>query len=355
MYYSKSDIIDLGLNQFSELQIKRSLEAFNGIAKLFGREFIDKRFNGNRVPAEVVYITELYENWKLVEQCKNSVEIIKRWKEGLYKEGVDAELYIFAHLIKSGIIPELFPCIENKKSDCRFMKNSQWIYLEVTHRQRSKMFIKGLKITSEIAKIAGKTAKGKHAKVAILRFPTDEELERIINWLYNIGNTNDTKLDDLAYLYLDAKRIYIRKDDKLIEKVDLQKDDKLRKLLPPCSLYAVAIDADKDTIGTAGLYIEDNIAQEIFRRESRQLPKGSPGIICIDTSSPNCEYKKWIPLIKRRFQPKINKRISAVLLFTKSLTNRKVLVSGCYLSNPFANYCINDNLKNIFEKLFNNN
>lgn len=341
MYYSKSDIKDLSLNQFSELQIKRALEAFNEIAKLFGREFIDKRFNGKRIPAEVIYITELWENWKLIEPCKNSGEIIERWKKGLYKEGISAELYIFAHLVKSGIIPELFPCIENRKPDCRFMRNNQWIYLEVTRRETSEMFNKGLKITSEIAKIAGKTAKSKHAKVAILRFPTDEELKKVINWLHNIGNTNNAKLDDLAYLYLDTIQSPVREDDKL------------RELVLAPSLYATFL--GKGLKGTACLYIDDNKAKEILEREAKQLPKSAPGIICIDTSGVSCGYEKWIPLIKRRFQPKINKRISAVFLFKIALTNKKTLINGCFLSNPFANYFINDNLKNIFEKLFNNN
>jgi hypothetical protein len=42
MYYSKSEINELSLEQFSESQLKQSLEAFNGIAQIFGREFIDK-------------------------------------------------------------------------------------------------------------------------------------------------------------------------------------------------------------------------------------------------------------------------------------------------------------------------
>jgi len=106
MYYSKSEISELSFKQFSESQMRRSLEAFNGIAKLFGRDFIDRRFKGHRCPPEVFYITELWENWKIIEPLENSIKIIKRWKEGLYEEGLSAELCIFAHLTKSGIVPE---------------------------------------------------------------------------------------------------------------------------------------------------------------------------------------------------------------------------------------------------------
>jgi len=337
--YSKSEIRELTLKQFSESQLKRALEAFNGIAQLFGRDFIDKRFKGWRCPSEVTYITELWENWKLIEPCKNSIKIIKRWKEGLYEEGISTELFIFAHLINSGIVPELFPCIENKEPDCRINLNNQIIYIEITHRNRSENLKKGIEITGKVARLAGETFKGSHAKIAILRFPTDNELKRITHWLQNIGKINEGKLDNLAFFYLDTIESPLNKKDRLI------------KYIPPHSHYATFI--EKGMKGTAGLYIDDIVAKEILEREAQQLPKQYPGIICIDTSSVSCGYENWIPLIKRRFQPKINKRISAVLLFSISLSNKKSLIRGCFLGNPYARYSVSDKVRSIFSNIFN--
>jgi hypothetical protein len=339
MSYTKSEIKELSLKQFSESQLKRALEAFNGIAQLFGKDFIDKKFKGYRCPSEVIYITELWENWKIIEPCKNSIKIIKRWKEGLYEEGISAELFIFAHLIKSGIVPELFPCIENKEPDCRINLNNQIIFIEITHRNRSENFKKGIEITGKVARLAGETFKGSHAKIAILRFPTDNELKRITHWLQNIGNINEGKLDNLAYFYIDTIESPLSKKDKLI------------KYLSSYSHYATFV--KKGIKGTAGLYIDDIVAKEILKREAQQLPKQYPGVICIDTSSVSCGYKNWIPLIKRRFQPKINKRISAVLLFSISLSNEKSLISGRFLKNIYAKYCVNDDIRIIFENIFN--
>jgi hypothetical protein len=339
MSYTKSEIKELSLKQFSESQLKRALEAFNGIAQLFGKDFIDKKFKGYRCPSEVIYITELWENWKIIEPCKNSIKIIKRWKEGLYEEGISAELFIFAHLIKSGIVPELFPCIENKEPDCRINLNNQIIFIEITHRNRSENFKKGIEITGKVARLAGKTFKGSHAKIAILRLPTNNDFKIITHWLQNIGAINEGKLGNLAYFYLDT-----------IES-PLNKKDRLNKYIPPHSYYATFL--EKGIKGTAGLYIDDIVAKEILEREAQQLPKQYPGIICIDTSSVSCGYENWIPLIKRRFQPKINKRISAVLLFSISLSNKKSLISGCFLNNIYAKYYVNDGIKIIFENIFN--
>lgn len=261
MSYSKLEIKELSLKQFSESQLKRALEAFNGIAQLFGRDFIDKRFKGWRCPSEVTYITELWKNWKIIEPCKNSIKIIKRWKEGLYEEGISAELFIFAHLIKSGIVPvpELFPCIENKEPDCRINLNNQIIYIEITHRNRSENFKKGIKITGKVARLAGETFKGSHAKIAILRLPNDNELKRITDWLKNVGNINEDKLNNLAYFYLDTLES------------SMSKNDRLNKYIPPHSHYATFF--EKGMKGTAGLYIDDAVAKEILEREAQQLPK----------------------------------------------------------------------------------
>jgi len=339
MNFSKSEIKELSLNQFSESQVNRAFKAFNGLTQLFDKDFIGKRFNNVKCPSEVIYITELWENWKIVEPFKKSHKIIERWKEGLCEQGVNAELFIFAYLIKNGILSELFPCIDYKEPDCSIHVNNQIIYIEITSRERSKKFWRGTKILGKIARIAGETFKGSHAKLAILRLPTDNELKRICYWIKSSINTNEGLLDNLAYFYLDA-----------IES-PLNKKDKLMKYLPSHSHYGTYF--GKGMKGTAGIYLEDIAANEILKREAKQLSKKYPGIICIDSSQTSSGYESWVPLIKRRFQPDINKRISAVLLFAIALSNEKSLISGCFLKNTFTKYSINDNVETIFGNIFN--
>jgi len=182
MNYSKSEIKELSLNQFSESQLKRALKAFNGLTQLFGREFIDKIIGSAKVPSLVIYITETWENWKLVEPLKKSGKILKRWKEGFYKNGVIQELDIFAHLVRCGIVPDLFPSVGSKKADCKINYNKQIIYIEVTRRDLSEAIKKVNNISTEIHGKLGKIFKGRPVKVEILRLPTNKnELNKIIN------------------------------------------------------------------------------------------------------------------------------------------------------------------------------
>ena len=56
-------------------------------------------------------------------------------------------------------------------------------------------------------------------------------------------------------------------------------------------------------------------AEKILKREAEQLPKDGPGLIMLDISNCPGSFKSWVPLILRRFQPRILTRVGAVCLF----------------------------------------
>lgn len=319
MIYSKSEIKELSLKQFSESQLKRTLKAFNGLAKLFGKEFVDEIIGNAKVPSLVMYITETWENYKLVEPLKKSEEIVKRWKEGFYKNGIIQELDIFAHLVRCGIVPDLFPSVGTKKADCKINHNKQIIYIEVTHRDLSKRMEKLIGISDKIHKsveeIFGK--RSNRVRMEILRLPANEnELKKVINWLQNMRNKNQGKLDDLVCFSLEEK----------IEGGQL-----------------LSID------------FGPTVREDIIPSKSEQLPEDSPGIICFDTSVVGQDFKDWIKSVERMFQSDYYERLSAIFLYNKPLTNKKTIINGFFINNPFARYPIDSSIKCIFEKMFNTN
>lgn len=311
----KRELYNKYKNQFSDSQINRVPEAIIGFTQLFGRRFIDETIND--VPALVMYITETWENWKLVEPLKKSEEIIKRWKEGFYKQGIIPELDIFAHLVRCGIVPDLFPSIGTKKADCKINYNKQIIYIEVTHRDLSEAMKIVKNISTEVFKKLPEIFKGRYVRVEILRLPTNEnELKKIINWLQNIRNKNKGKLDNLVYFSLEEK----------IESGQLLSTD-----------------------------FGSTVREDIILSKSEQLPEDSPGIICLDTSVVGQDFKDWIKSVERIFQSDHYERLSAIFLYNKPFTNEKTIINGCFIDNPFARYPIDSSIKCIFEKMFNAN
>ena len=51
---------------------------------------------------------------------------------------------------------------------------------------------------------AARAVGGYHGKLAILRLPNDEEIDRIRAWLGTLNSTKEARLEDLAVFYADA-------------------------------------------------------------------------------------------------------------------------------------------------------
>jgi hypothetical protein len=84
----------------------------------------------------------------------------------------------------------------------------------------------------------------------------------------------------------------------------------------------------------------DERAERFFRREARQLPKDGPGLLVIQMSRAPGGFKSWEPLIRRRFQPTINTRVSAVCFLgggsVLTPDGEKLLPETKVLANPHA-------------------
>jgi hypothetical protein len=63
----------------------------------------------------------------------------------------------------------------------------------------------------------------------------------------------------------------------------------------------------------------DERAARIMGEEARQLPKEFPGLLMIDVGEAPGAFRGWEPLIRRRFQPLINTRVSGVCLFSSGV------------------------------------
>ena len=132
MTFSASDIDSLAIGHFSVDEITRAVNAFNGFAQLFDREWVAKQFEHMQCPSTVSYIRSLWEDWCIVQPLPQSEKLVHRWSAGIGKAGVEAEVKVFAYLQREDVEVELFPEIESGKvPECRFQMRGTWVYVEV--------------------------------------------------------------------------------------------------------------------------------------------------------------------------------------------------------------------------------
>jgi hypothetical protein len=78
----------------------------------------------------------------------------------------------------------------------------------------------------------------------------------------------------------------------------------------------------------------DERAQRILSEKSRQLSRDYPGLIIVNVSNAAGGLKRWPELIRRRLQPNLNCRISAVLVTESSISGRSMKTKNTLIEHP---------------------
>jgi hypothetical protein len=78
----------------------------------------------------------------------------------------------------------------------------------------------------------------------------------------------------------------------------------------------------------------DERGQSILSEKSGQLSKNNQGLIVMDVSNVPGGFKRWPELIMRRLQPKLNRRIDAVLFSENLLTLKKRVTTKKVILHP---------------------
>lgn len=85
---------------------------------------------------------------------------------------------------------------------------------------------------------------------------------------------------------------------------------------------------------TVKLPFADERADKILGREYKQLSRKEYGLVTIDISGLPVNLKQWIPLIERRLQPNLYRRIGAVLLIKQSIAENALKVKTNLIVHP---------------------
>jgi hypothetical protein len=67
------------------------------------------------------------------------------------------------------------------------------------------------------------------------------------------------------------------------------------------------------------LAFSDERAQRFLETEAKQLPKEVPGLIMVQVSHAPGAFRSWEPILRRRLQPNLHTRVSAICLFRSGL------------------------------------
>ncbi len=334
-----------------------AVAAFNRAEQILGRDWIEAlrihsgiQVRGTSPTLQVVNAGQMLAS---IEGVSETDELIEKLRSG--DPSAFAELNA-VHLIRSsepGAVVELGPLAKvgdrNRKPDFRVRRDGeQWTYVEVTQPDVAEATIHAHAILQQIANLVQPIKKGFALEVFLRREPSDTEMNLLgetVQRFCLLEGHQSTDLPGLAILTLNASA------PGMVVPLDHPGEPNVPRLGVAKALFGP--DEPHRHISVRVAYADDR-AEDFLKKEARQLPNDAPGLVMVQLSRAPGGIVSWEPVLKRRFQPTIHTRVSAVCLFTSGqvptqdgaalLTEIKLLI------NPHAQHPLPEWIGNALAK-----
>jgi hypothetical protein len=291
-----------------------TVAAFSRVENVLGRAWIDAcRVSGGGVvrgTAPTLRVVSMGQRLAVLDGIAGTAELIEHIRRG--DDSAEAELTAI-FLIRSQhrtAQVELYPPVGNRVADCRVCDGkAPWTYVEVTRPDWSEATERARTVLDRVTALATDIKKSFALEVFLRREPADEELGQLIQILPRFCHQEGIQQEELP-----AQLGLLLLNESAPGQVVT--GDHGEEVCPRIGMARAIVGPGEPHRHIAvRMAFSDERAEAFLTSEARQLPKDAPGLIIMDLSRAPGAFKSWEPLLKRRFQPQIHTRVSAVCLF----------------------------------------
>lgn len=240
------------------------------------------------------------------------------------------------------IEPELIVNDRRRFPDLRVKSNSKWVYVEVVCPGFSKQIQEIYWTLNRISNLKDEVRMDRVIEVYLYEKPNELKIRQIID---------TCKL--LAQRDLQPQECNISRTAQIFT------NPWNEELLPS---FASAINEKRPLLVLASLNLElmghgrkcivkipfsDERAQRVLDEKKGQVSRTDPGLIVMDVSGIPGGFKLWPELIKRRLQPKLNRRISGVLITDSCITDKKMVTQKSLIKHPNPLHQLSDDFLSV--------
>ena len=197
----------------------------------------------------------------------------------------------------------------DKRPDFRIRKDrDSWVYVEVTKLHRSNASIRVQELLSRIADRMMAVERPFLLEIILDREPTEEEEETILNVAVSACDAINGQQIKVA----DVASILVKSGDPRVVVPSLTPDD----ARPRMAMSKAIIGPDSPNRQLlARVPFADERAEDILRREARQLPQKECGLLMVNVNSQPSAFESWSERVPERFTPEQHTRVAGVILF----------------------------------------
>jgi hypothetical protein len=296
--------------------------AFNRAEQILGRDWIETsrlhsgiQVRGTSPTLRVVTMGHMLASLDGVRGREDLIEKLRKGDISAFAEL--AALHLLRAAVPTATL-ELEPVVDvgghERKPDFRVQQaDDPWTYVEVTRPNTSHAQRDIEAIMQRLTSMLKPIKKPFGLEIFLNRAPTEEELAQLEKRVSAFCLLDDIQSEDIPNL----GKLFLNQHPP----GQVVLDDHGEEPVPRLGRIDTISGPDEPHRHIAvRLAFADERAVDVLEAEAKQLPKGAPGFIMIQTSRTHGAFKVWEPLIRRRFQPTINTRVSAVCLFAPSQT-----------------------------------
>jgi hypothetical protein len=289
--------------------------AFDKAEEVLGHEWIEAIGSRLRGPLPTLRVVTAGQQLACLDGAGGIEELVGKLQAN--DASAFAELTA-AHLVRSqnqNSDLELGPIVQvenrRRKPDFRIRRgNEPWTYVEVTQPDIAEAQKKAQAVLSRLADLVVPIHRSFGLEVFLRLEPTDEEIDRLASVIPDYCLSDETKsydLPELAILSLNASPTNI-----------------VNPLVHPDEPNVPRLGCAKAVVGSGEphrrhisvrMAYADDRAEAFLRREAKQLPTDSPGLIMVQMPHAPGGILTWEPILRRRVPAGIHTRVSAVCLF----------------------------------------
>ncbi len=255
-----------------------------------------------------------------------------------------SELFLASSLVKQGYVPALEPSLNGNKLDASISIDGEEIYFEVISPIGSEAFQHdindGNKFASQLLELFPETS----IDIVLLDMLSEKIKPKLIEFIKNLRPSfNENSFEELNDIAV-ARCMPFHPE---CIPFNLNRSDiKEAKL-------GIAVGNSNARVILRQRILPDERLQRLMDDEAKHFSREKINILMIDASGTNPHnFKAWEPLIIRRFQPRINRRFSAALLFQRELASKGIVRTNWnLLGNQYAYRTLPHVLRTSFKKL----
>ncbi len=295
-----------------------AVEAFVRVERVMGRRWIENcrtGAGGGRIWGAwpTLRVVTLGQELASVEGAAGAEQLIERLQRG--DPSAHAELTAI-HMLRSRrqFSVELYPKImlrgTEHEPDFRIRhRDEPWTYVEVASPDKSQEAERAGEVFRRLADLVRGIRASFALEVFLRRMPTDDEVDAITRRIPQFSSLSGVQREDLG----DLGMLILNQSPpgQIVLQSHPGEDDRPRL----GHAFGIGGTDEPPRHIAVRMAFSDERAEEFFRRESRQLPADDPGLIMIMATNAPSALTSWEAVIRRRFQPTIHTRVSAVCLF----------------------------------------